>query len=86
MEIDKCNENKRETKLNIVYNNRLEYEKCVAELTMVASKSVCCSLWAGKASMMMLLFTKHLIIDFDRGAIGQNKRGCYSCDKEAKNT
>jgi hypothetical protein len=36
--------------------------------------------------MMMLLFTKHLIIDFDRGAInGQNKRGCYSCDKEAKN-
>lgn len=32
-----------------------------------------CSLLAGKASMMMLLFTKHLIIDFDRGAIGQKR-------------
>jgi hypothetical protein len=44
MKIGKCNENEREMKLNIVSNNRLEYEKCVPELTKVASKSVCCSL------------------------------------------
>lgn len=37
MEIGNCNENERETKL-IVYNNRLEYEKCVPEFD---SKSVC---------------------------------------------
>jgi hypothetical protein len=32
MEIGNCNENEREMKL-IVYNNRLEYEKCAPELT-----------------------------------------------------